>query len=494
MTVLINRIRLGAYADSVALMRLSAEIARLEGIEEAAVMIGTPANKEILAAAALLNDDGARATAGDMIVAIRAAAPDLAEAALATAEARLGVSVPGVSGAGAAGAVWRPKTLRAAAAAAPDATLALISTPGDFAAAEARKAVRRGLNAMVFSDNVSIEAERALKLEARDRGVIVMGPDCGTAILHGIPLGFANVVPRGAIGVIGASGTGMQEVTSLIARYGGGVSHAIGVGGRDLSEAVGGVSTLTALDLLDADPATEHVILISKPPSADVSRRVLDRVARSPKRFTICFLGAGPLTPPANARMASTLKSAARAALGLADDEEGEAAPIAARPGRIAGLFSGGTLAAEAQLILLGAGRRVASNAPVPGACLLGGATDADQVVDLGADEFTRGRPHPMIEPAIRAPLLAEACADPGVGVVLADIVLGYGAHHDPAGAFVAALNLSGDARPLVVASVTGTDADPQGRSRQIETLTAAGVVVAPTNVDAAKWAARPPG
>lgn len=489
MTVLINEVRRGAYADSVALMRLSSELSAGDGVQQVAVLIGTPANKEILADAGLLDDAGREAEPGDMIVAIRADTEDSAAAALDLAESRLS---EGLGGTQTDGASWRPRTLRAAVAAQPRASLAVISVPGAFAAAEARKALRRGLNALVFSDNVPVEQERALKEDARERGLIVMGPDCGTAILGGVPIGFANVVPRGRFGIIGASGTGTQEVSCLLAQHGAGVSHAIGVGGRDLSDAIGGLSTLTALDMLDADVATEHVILISKPPSPAVAEIIAARIAQSPKRFTLCFLGADAMVLPDNAGLASTLKGAALAALGLPAAESWQPdTPISTplRGPRIVGLYTGGTLAAEAQVILLQAGQAVSSNAPVPGAARLTDSPSGHCLIDLGDDTYTRGRPHPMIEPSVRSAPLGEACSDATIGVFLADVVIGHGAHADPAGEFLNSLESAGPDRPLIVASVTGTDEDPQNRARQIGMLQDAGIVVAPTNADAASFA-----
>lgn len=488
MTVLINAVRRGAYADSVALMRLSSELSAQGGVAQVAVMIGTPANKEILADAGLLDETGQKAEPGDMIVAIRADSEASATAAFELAEGRLN---EGLGGAQTNGASWRPRTLRAAVAAQPEASLAIISVPGAFAAAEARKALRRGLNALVFSDNVPVEQERALKEEARERGLIVMGPDCGTAILGGVPIGFANVVPRGRFGIVGASGTGTQEVSCLLARHGAGVSHAIGVGGRDLSDAIGGISTLTALDMLDADAGTEHVILISKPPSPSVAGIIAARIAQSPKDFTLCFLGADAMVLPDNAGLASTLKGAALAALGLPAGESWhpEKAAASLKGNRIVGLYTGGTLAAEAQVILLQAGLAVSSNAPIPGAARLSDQTTGHCLIDLGDDAYTRGRPHPMIEPSVRSAPLRDACRDATIGVILADVVIGHGAHADPAGEFLKSLESARSDRPLIVASVTGTDDDPQDRSRQIERLQEAGIVVAPTNADAAAFA-----
>ena len=249
-------------------MRSARALTALPGIEEAGLMIGTPSNKEILREAGVLSDVGEQAGPGDLIIALRASSAEASEAAMVEARRQLDRPRSTISDS----ASWRPRTLRGAIQQMPDANLALISVPGDFAAAEARKALRRGLNVMIFSDNVPMRDEVALKREARDLGLLVMGPDCGTAIIAGVPLAFANNVPRGDIGVIGASGTGIQEVTCLIANAGQGISHAIGTGGRDLSDEVGGITTLMALDLFDRDQSTRHIVLVSKPSTPHVTR------------------------------------------------------------------------------------------------------------------------------------------------------------------------------------------------------------------------------
>jgi len=487
MSVVVNEVRRSTYFDSIVLMRISREIAALPGVEEAGLVIGTPANKEILREARILGPDGDKAEPGDLIMALRASDAAAAAAALARAKRLLDQPPP----AGAPSSAAAPRTIRAALNEMPDANLALISVPGHFAADEARKAMSAGLNVLIFSDNIPLADEVALKREARELGLLVMGPDCGTAIIGGLPLAFANVVPRGDIGIIGASGTGIQEVSCLIARAGGGVSHAIGTGGRDLGADVGAITTLMAIDALEADAATRHVVLISKPPAAAVARLVLDRVARSRKPFTVCFLGAGELALPANARAAVTLKAAAELALGK-PLPPAEPPLLPTERGRFArGLFVGGTLCTEAQIVFRAAGLAVASNVPAPGALPVdaaSGAKGGHLMIDLGADEFTRGRPHPMIEPALRERPLAQALADPEVGVILLDVVLGYGAHPDPAGHLVGALTGS-DRRPLIVASVTGTDSDPQPRADQVRRLVDAGVTVAESNADAAQLA-----
>jgi FdrA protein len=488
MSVILNEIRRGAYLDSVALMRVARTISSLPGVEEVGLMIGTPANREILRAAKLINADGESAGPGDLILAFRAVDQASADAALAAAKQALDQPKQTKSGA----AAWRPRTLRAAVAEQPDANLALISVPGAFAIAEARKAIARGLNVMIFSDNIPVADEVALKLEARAAGLLVMGPDCGTAIIGGVPLAFANVVPSGDIGIIGASGTGIQEISCLIARHGQGISHAIGTGGRDLKADVGGITTLMALDLLAADDATRHIVLVSKPPAAAVAVAVLARVARINKPVTICFLGGSPVTLPPNATAVATLEAAAAHAVGLQPAAEATAKPLAI-PGHgrlIRGLFSGGTLCAEAQIVLMAAGLDVTSNEPVPGA--KPPAATRHMLLDLGADEYTQGRPHPMIEPAVRDQAVADALADPQVGVILLDCVLGFGGHRDPAGHIaeqLATLTKRRNEGPLIIASVCGTDADPQGLSRQSAKLSEAGVIIAPSNAAAARMA-----
>ncbi len=488
MSIIVNEVRRSAYLDSVALMRVARQLKALPGIEEAGLMIGTPANKEILGEANVLAAAGAAAEAGDLVIAIRGASQAAADAALAEARKLLDAKR---TGAGSGAAAWQPRTLRSALETLPDANLALISVPGDFAVAEARKALAHGLNVMIFSDNVPLADEIALKQEARGLGLLVMGPDCGTAIIGGVPLAFANVVRRGDIGIVGASGTGIQEVSVLITRGGGGISHAIGTGGRDFNAEVGGITTLTAMGLLEADPETRHIVLISKPPADAVARAVLERVGRSKKPFTICFLGARGLSLPPNAQAAVTLEEAAMLSLGAG---AATVMPVPAKPangGRLVrGLFSGGTLCSEAQIVAMAAGTKVSSNVPVPGAAgLEAGVSGGHQLIDLGDDEFTRGRPHPMIEPAVRDESLRAALADPAVGVVLLDVVLGTGSHLDPAGHIAGVLQRYMSRGALVVASVTGTDQDPQGLAAQTASLMKAGVVVAPSNAAAARLA-----
>ena len=486
-SIVVNEVRHGLYLDSVALMRMSRTVAAGDGVIECGMMMGTPANMRIMADAGVLADAGRGAGPGDLVIAIAVASQALAEAALAAARALL--DTPRVVND--TGAAWAPRTLRAAVAADPSANLALISVPGAFATAEARKALQRGLHVMMFSDNVPIADEVALKQMAAARGLLMMGPDCGTAIINGTPLGFANVVPRGDIGIIGASGTGIQEVSCLLANNGGGISHAIGTGGRDLKSDVGGITTLMAIDILDTDAATKHIVIISKLPAASVARVVLARVAQSKKQFTICFLGGTEASMPANAKLAPTLEAAADLALGMTPTRATSTPSSAAKGKYIRGLFAGGTLCAEAQIELRAEGLACASNVPVPGHELIAATYVGHTLIDLGDDAYTQGRPHPMIEPAVRDVPLLAALSELRVGCVLIDIVLGYGAHVDPAGHIASVLARAPARHPLVITSVTGTARDPQGLARQQAKLRDCGVVVALSNAEAARLAAR---
>jgi FdrA protein len=451
--MLVNRVEAGRYLDSVALMRVSRSLEALPGVDAAALMIGSPSNKALLRDAALLAAEGEHATPNDLIIAVRGtkagdAVQSALEMLLETKQAR-------------SDALPHARSLAGALELLPQANLALISVPGEFAAYEARKALERGLNALVFSDNVPIEEEAALKRLAAEKQLLLMGPDCGTALIAGTPIAFANAVPRGDIGIVSASGTGLQEVSSLIARMGGGVSHGIGVGGRDLDARVGALGTFSALEALESDAGTKKIVLISKPPAPEVAKRVLERVKRSAKPSVVCFLGS---SEPGLAR---TLTEAAELAMGKKIAIE-DVPPPKKSKGRVRGLFCGGTLCAEAELIFRQKG------------------LTGHRFIDLGDDEHTRGRPHPMIDPEIRNDHIARALADPAVGVILVDVVLGYGAHENPAGVL-----LKNDfSSKTVVASVTGTDQDPQVFSRQVTLLREAGVLVAASNAYAAQLAA----
>lgn len=506
-------IRENLYKDSVALMRIAQTLLARPGMRRATLLMGTPANKQILAAAGLDAAGLAPARPGDVMVVLDAETPDALVAASAEAD-RLLEGEEATRGAGAAVGAARPvRSIALARARGGEAALAQISVPGPYAAAEAMKALRQGLHVFLFSDNVALAQERAVKLLARDKGLLVMGPDCGTAILGGVPIGFANVVRKGSISLVGASGTGLQEVACRIHALGYGVRHAIGTGGRDVYEEIGGITMCQSIDLLAQDAATRVIAIVSKPPAPEVARRVLQRAAASGKRVVVLFLGADLAGQrlPEHIVPVRTLEDAASAAVALAEnrrveaarsDEAQRAAAEAAllTPGQryVRGLYSGGTFCTEAQLVWRERAMRVYSNAPLEPAVALEASAQGREhaAIDLGADEFTVGRPHPMIDPTLRIERLAREARDPTVGVIVLDVVLGHGAHEDPAAALAPAIREAKAAcaeagRGLaVVTFLCGTEDDPQSLSAQREKLEAAGAIVQPGSTAAALFAA----
>ena len=470
------------YVDSVVLMRLAQTLEKRPGISAAAAVMATAANKQLLAEGGFVANGVTEAQPDDLVVAVKAADDAAAAAALGEIEPLLNAPI-------AASGLRSATTISDAVALQPDSNVAVISVPGEYAAGEARNALERGLHVFLFSSNVSLDDEIALKGLARERGLLCMGPDCGTAIVAGKGLGFANVVRRGPVGVVGAAGTGIQAVTSMLDMLGVGISHAIGTGGRDVSDEVGAATMTAGLEALLDDPGTETIVIVAKPPAPAVGKRLRNIAATAAKPVLCCFLGSdqAPRTLEEAAREAARLAGAT-----TASDGQGPRLPRPAA-GRqwIRGLYAGGTLGYEAQVVLRDAGLDVASNAPLPGGRPLFDATRSDghSVIDLGAEEFTTGRPHPMIDARLRRERILAEAADPQAAVLLLDIVLGYGAAADPAGDLADALATA--ARELtVIASVCGTDGDPQGREAQIETLRRAGGVVMPTNAAAARAAA----
>lgn len=502
------------YHDSVALMEVARAMAALPGVVDGAAVMATEANKGVLREAGLLVPEVEGATANDLAIVVRAETEEAADRALKLAERHLAGQQEGAG----MGSAFQPHTIRGAVRSAPEANLAVISVPGQYAAAEAWEALRSGLHVFLFSDNVPLEDEVALKRYAADRGLLMMGPDCGTAIINGVALGFANVVPRGPVGIVAAAGTGLQEVSALLARREVGISQAIGTGGRDLKEAVGGITMLEGLKALQADDSTQVLVLISKPPAPVIARRVLEQVEEGDKPTVVCFLGGDPA--PITAAGAIPARTLQEAACLVAAEVEGQAdSPVDELIERetvdlqaqalelkekltfeqryLRGLFSGGTLAAEALVVWKEIVGDVHSNVALePRLALEDPARSrAHTAVDLGADEFTRGRPHPMIDHELRIRRLMAEATDPAVAVIVLDVVLGYGAHPDPARALGAAIRqarvqAAEEGRELVVvASVTGTEGDPQRLSRQVRILEEAGAIVASCNAAAARLA-----
>jgi FdrA protein len=480
------RVERGRYHDSVTLLRTSAEARAVDGVETAIVAMGTDLNLGLLAEAGF-GIEG-EATPDDLVIAVRAAGEAAVQAAVDTVEHVL------TERRAAAGdpAEVAPHTVEAAAARTPEAGIVVVSVPGPHAYVEAAAAVRSGRHVMVFSDGVDVDAEVALKREAARAGVLVMGPDCGTTIVGGVGLGFANRVVPGPVGIVAASGTGAQQLCGLLDGARIGVRHVLGVGGRDLSAAVGGMSTLAALAALDDDPAVEVIAVVSKPPDAGVAEQVQRAAAACRTPVVLGLVGAGRST-------VTTTAAEVAGRLGVPFDPPDTWAPLAAaatrpRPGPLLGLFSGGTSCLEAVAVLEPLVGAVRSNVHHDGGRRIGPHDDpagTHVLLDLGDDELTAGRPHPMIDPGPVVERITRAAADPdGPGVLLVDVVLGLGAHPDPAAVLGPAIAAAGRAGVAAVVTLVGTGADPQGLDHQAQALAGAGAQVHRSNARAAGQAA----
>ncbi|WP_455382519.1 acyl-CoA synthetase FdrA [Salinispira pacifica] len=503
-------VRKDSYFDSIFLMSLTRKLKEEAGVADAVVAMGTEMNIQLIRSQGYEGVEGA--APNDLIIAVECEGEEAVESALHAAENLLVKSRPG----GGAGTAFQPTSLDGALEQLPGANLAVISVPGQYAAHETRRALERGLHVMLFSDNVSIEEEIALKQLGRSKGLLVMGPDCGTAIINGAPICFANAVARGPVGVVAASGTGLQEVTCLVDRLGAGISQAIGTGGRDLKDArVGGSTMLMGIEALARDDSTSVLAVVSKPPAPEVAAAVLGALGTTGKPAVVHFIGLdGALAGgvPANVELVESLEETAVRAVALAtgthadavsvgiteeevnDVAEREARRLAPEQKFVRGYYTGGTVADEALILLH---RRIggvySNNQTDPAFTLQDPEISVEHtIVDLGDDTFTRGRPHPMIDPSTRNERIESEADDPTIAVVLVDVVLGHGSHGDPAGALLPSLLRAKRAAENrggylpVVASVIGTPRDPQGFAGQVAKLESAGCVVMPSNLRAA--------
>lgn len=481
-------LRSGVYVDSVSLMQVSRRVAATPGVEAAQVAMATELNLDVLRG---MGFDVPEASPNDLMVALRALDEDRVAAGRAAVDEALAALRTTSDWAGGFGEAPPPRTLGAAIDAV-HADLALVSVPGRHAAVEAFDAIDRGVSVMVFSDNVDVDTEVLLKDAAAERGVLVMGPDCGTAVVGGVALGFANVVSHGRVGLVAASGTGAQQVMSLLDAAGVGISHCLGVGGRDLSSRVAGRSTRQALAALAADEGTDAIIVVSKPPAPEVLADLEAYAAGLGTPVHWATLGAGR----------PDLTTALEAVL----DALGEPRPtwpawdVPQQPvpaGSLRGLFCGGTLADEAMLVAGEVLGDIRSNIPLRPDLAVPSDLRAEGhvVLDFGDDGLTRGRAHPMIDPTLRLERIGVEAADPGCGVLLLDLVLGHGSHPDPGGELAEAVRsarataaAAGRDLPVVV-SLTGTEADPQGLTRCAESLRSAGASVFLSNATAVRRA-----
>ncbi len=498
MAVIKAEVRSGTYYDSAFLMQLQRSLAGLPGVQDAGVVMGTESNKEILAHIDLLSAEAEAAKPDDLVIVVRAETAAAADEAVGQVDELL------TRRKSRSEQEYLPQSLETAVDMLPEAEWVLISVAGRYAAGVAREAMRLGKHVFLFSDNVSVEDEIDLKKKATEKGLLVMGPDCGTAIVRGIGLGFANKVRLGPIGVVAAAGTGLQQVSARIHQLGGGMTYGLGTGGRDLSEKVGAVTFRMALDFLSRDPETKVIVLVSKPPAPKVAEEVIKAARKAGKPVVVEFVGRpGPAQPVGNLHFAHSLDHAAEIAVQLANhpqtsrEHDFKLERFAAGQRYLRGLFSGGTLAYEAQYILEDYLPKVWANAPLHKENKIPNSLESQEhtIIDLGEDEFTVGRLHPMMDNEMRIRRLMEEAGDPAVAVIMLDVVIGYGSHPDPASELAPAVEkakaLAAKAgRYLeVVAVVTGTDEDPQNLDSQIQQLKSAGVWVNTSNEDVVRYA-----
>ena len=507
MSIVRNLVKRNFHRDSVQLLHLSEEAKKIEGIKDAAVVMGTTTNKEILQKLGLLTDEGKAASESDMILAVMADSQPLIEKGLQKIEDMV-LKPPPAKG-------RSYFSLEAALQAVPDANLAVVSIPGEHAREIVLKLLDKGISVHLFSDHVPPEHELELKQYAKERGLLVMGPGAGTSVIGGKAIAFANAVKKGKIGVVGAAGTGLQEVTVLLSEAGLGVSEGLGTGGGDIKAKMGGIMMLQSIDALEQDPGSSTVVVVSKPPDTDVKKKIIDHIVnRTKKQYVTCFIGPESYEVPADirgrVRATKTLHAAVMEAIQAT--EPGRYAEIAKpfsmsqndlmalaskiskglndKQKYIRGLYTGGTFAYETLVIL---GRMIGdvySNAPIDARLKLANSYQSvkNSIVDLGEEEFTVGRAHPMIDPTIRKMRIVEEAKDPEVAVIIMDFMLGYGSHSDPAGAMLGAITdarriAEKDGRVLpILAHVCGTEQDPQPLSEQIGKLRGAGIEVLPTN------------
>ncbi|MDV4151415.1 acyl-CoA synthetase FdrA [Clostridium sp. AL.422] len=506
-------IRKNVYYDSVALMIITKEVKKMDGVKEVIVGMATELNKELAENLNLSNDQIRALTPNDFFISAYSEDNDGLEKVVNRVNDLLNSKQKEEE------AEIEVKTLTAAVNHMNDTNMAVISIPGKYASYEAKKALNKGLNVMLFSDNITVEEEIELKKLGRDKGLLVMGPDCGTAIINGIPLCFANVVRRGNIGIVGASGTGTQEVAVLIDKLGGGLSQVIGTGGRDLKSEVGGIMMLEGFKALMDDNATDVIVLISKPPAKEVAEKILEMVKTTNKPVVVNFIGGDrSQIEKSGAYACISLEDAAHKAYNLSkgiepqdfigfemsDNEineivEKEASKLHPSQKYLRALYTGGTLADEAMKLLGKEGFSIYSNIPLTPEFKLKDIHKSEEhtCIDLGDDDFTVGRPHPMIDPIGRVERLPNEALDEEVAVILMDFVIGYGSNMDPAGEMLpyiieAKKKFEIENKYLsIIAYICGTDKDPQSYREQKEKLEAAGVILMPSNAQAVRLTAK---
>lgn len=496
-----------SYFDSVTLMSLAAKIKKEMQAKEVVVLMATDMNKELIRKVGLGNEKTDACNQNDCMIGVEC--ENDAEEVVDTIIQRLNEGNKSKQSKKEMAYHTQEELYKEF-----DANMVVISVPGAYAAHEARIALRNNKHVMMFSDNVSIEDERSLKEEAVKKGLLLMGPDCGTTIVNGVGLCFANHVRKGDIGIVGASGTGLQEVTVIIDKLGGGISQAIGVGGRDLHKEINGLMTLQVLKALNDDENTKVIMVVSKPPEASVEEKVIQTALTLKKPVVLCFIDGNHSGTQENVYFCSELAQAAKIAVELdktangisLDLEEGietvlneHKSKLSSTQKYLRALYCGGTLCAETLSVAHQKLHEIKSNLSKSAEEKLNNPdiSEKNTIIDMGDDYFTNGKPHPMIEPSIRLDRILQEAKDEETAVILLDFELGYGSHEDPIGISIDAIVEASQiaekqGRHLVfIAYICGTDKDKQNMKESINLLRRHDVIVTNTNEQAAKLAVR---
>ena len=443
-SMIVNIIKKNFFRDSVQMMQFSQQLKDEQGVIDAAIVMSTVLNKNTLKNMNLLTEDGISATENDTLISINCQDENSLSNAIQKAEQLL-TSIS-------AKAKNEFTSLASALDTFSDANIASLSIPGQFVKEMATELINKQLNLFVFSDHVPLEDEIYLKNLALENNVLFMGPEAGTSILNGTVFGFGNRVRKGSIGIIGASGTGIQESSTMIDLFGEGISHGIGVGGRDLRNDIGGMMTMKAMEIFENDPNTKAVLLVSKPVDNYIRNKIINKINNfSKKNYVLCLIGDNENSvDTAKIKFSKSIQMSVLKILKLLDDNvykktkdvvrnqindsiklsESLSKDLNEGQKFIRGFFAGGTLCYESKIILEQMIGKIYSNLSSDDEYSIKGNVSSKEntLIDFGEEEFTSARPHPIIDPLLRRNRILEDANDPNVGVIIIDIICGINA------------------------------------------------------------------
>lgn len=491
------------YVDSVTLMSIGDKVMSLSGISNAEVQMGTPANTEVLEELGYVLSSDIKPD--DLVFAVTGQTQEKIEEAFKFAESLL-------SGGGTMAGQRKYHDIGDIDLSADPYDIAQISLPGEYVLHEAKKALLIGMDLFIFSDNVPLEQELELKELGREMGRLVMGPDCGVGFINGVCLGAGSIMREGSIGIIAASGSGAQEVGSIIEKYGHGISNIIGTGGRDLYPEINGIEMLQAMKLMAEDNNTKVIVLVSKLAGLGVMNKILTEADKIQKAVVAIFLGSEKsLFEGHNVIPAFSLHEAAEKACKLISEDvvdlhlskkdlqetaQSEYSRYDSNQKYFRGLFCGGTFTEEALIYLNEnlSGVNLNSNLKTRFADKLRDRhiSLGHTILDLGAEDFTSEAPHPVFDPKLRAKRLEKEIGDPETAAILLDFITGPGVAQDPFSLVIETIkkDMSNTGKHITyIANICGTEQDPQNIRENIRKLKECGVIVTQSNYESIRLA-----